>query len=115
MSGSSTTQAGNDGITHELTVVYVPCDATALISVVKHTVDDVEKAGFKVQTMDIEGAKTLAYPIHKYGKEHPKGIFAYFNLSGNGCPTELSERLNAHNLVLRYLLVKQQLNLKEYK
>lgn len=115
MSGLSTTQAGNNGIMHELTVVYVPCDATALTSVVKHTVDDAEKAGFKVESMDIEGAKTLAYPIHKYGKEHPKGIFAYFILSGNGGPTELSERLNEHDLVLRYLLVKQQLNLKEYK
>lgn len=114
-SGLSTMQAGKDGIKYELTVVYAPCDATALTSVVKHTVDDVEKAGFKVQSMDIEGAKTLAYPIQKYGKEYPKGIFAYFILSENGSPTELSKRLNEHDLALRYLLVKQQFNLKEYK
>lgn len=114
-SGLSTMQAGKDGIKHELTVVYVPCDVTALTSVVKHTVDDAERAGFKVQSMDIEGAKPLAYSIQKYGKEHPKGIFAYFILSGNGSPVELSERLNERELVLRYLLVKQQLNLKEYK
>ena len=114
-SGLSTMQAGKDGIKHELTVVYVPCGVTALTSVVKHTVDDAERAGFKVQSMDIEGAKTLAYPIGKYGKEHPKGIFAYFILSGNGSPTGLSGRLNEHDLVLRYLLVKQQFNLKEYK
>lgn len=114
-SGLSTMQAGKDGIKHELTVVYAPCDATALTSVVKHTVDDAEAAGFKVLSMDIEGVKTLAYPVSKYGKEHPKGIFAYFILSGNGSPTQLSDRLNGHNLVLRYLLVKQQFNLKEYK
>lgn len=115
MSGLSTTQAGKDGIEHELTVIYAPCDASTLSSLVNSTVEDAEKAGFKVQSMDVEGAKTLAYPVDKCGKEYPKGIFAYFILSGNGSPTRLSEMLNEHDLVLRYLLVKQQFNLKEYK
>lgn len=114
-SGLSTMQAGKDGIKYELTVVYAPCNAPVLSSMVNSTVRDAERAGFKVQSMDIEGVKTLAYPIQKYGKEHPKGIFAYFILSGNGSPVELSEMLNEPDLVLRYLLVKQQFNLKEYK
>ena len=114
-SGLSTMQAGKDGIKHELTVIYAPCDASALSSLVNSTVEDAEKAGFKVQSMDIDSAKTLAYPVRKCGTEYSKGIFAYFILSGNGSPTELSERLNERELVLRYLLVKQQFNLKEYK
>lgn len=115
MSGLSTTQAGKDGIEYELTVIYAPCDASTLSSLVNSTVEDAENAGFKVQSMDIEGAKTLAYPISKCGKEYPKGIFAYFILSGNGSSVGLSTRLNEHELALRYLLVKQQFNLKEYK
>lgn len=115
-SGLSTMQAGKDGIKHELTVVYIPCDANTLASVVKRTVNYAEEAGFKVLSMDIEGAKTLAYPINNgYGKEYPKGIFAYFILSGNGSPTALSDCLSGDILALRHLLVKQQLNLKEYK
>lgn len=114
-SGLSTMQAGKDGIKHELTVIYAPCNAPVLSSMVNSTVRDAEKAGFKVQSMDVEAAKTLAYPVRKCGKEYSKGIFAYFILSGNGSPTELSERLNERVLALRYLLVKQQLNLKEYK
>lgn len=114
-SGLSTMQAGNNGIKYELTVIYAPCNAPALSSLVNSTVVDAEKAGFKVLSMDVDGAKTLAYPIQKCGKEYPKGIFAYFILSGNGSPTELSEKLSRRVLTLRYLLVKQQFNLKEYK
>lgn len=114
-SGLSTMQAGKDMRGYELSIIYAPCDATALSSAVIKTVEDIEKAGFKIRKMDVEGEKLLAYPINKDGKEYPKGIFAYFVLSNDGSIVKLTDTLQKPGLVLRYLLVKQQLNLKEYK
>ena len=118
MSGLSTMQAGREELGYELTVVYVPNDASVLSTAINSTVADATSAGFNVYSMDVDGEKTLAYPIRgKGGGEYPRGIFAYFILSGNGCAYELSSALDANNQILRYLLVKQQLkrNLKEYK
>lgn len=115
-SGLSIMQAGNEGITYELTVVYAPNEVADLAEAVNATVKYATDAGFSVCSMDIDGKKTLAYPIRDmHGEEQAKGIFAYFILSGKGRPSELSEVLCADLRVLRHLLVKQQFNLKEYK
>lgn len=121
MFGSSTMQAGKTVQDYELTVIYSPCNAQAqaLASSVKFTVEDAETAGFEVYSMDIEGKKRLAYPINKYGKEEKYGIYAFFRLAGNGCVSELSDKLCGANTVLRHLLVRSrnsyQRKSKEYK
>lgn len=107
MSGLSTTQAGKSGPVYELTVIYAPRNVAHLAGVVNITVEQATKAGFEVCTMEIDGKKTLAYPVRdEDGKEHAKGVFAYFTLRGDGSAFQLSQTLNADNQVLRYLLVK---------
>ena len=107
MSGLSTTQAGKSGPYYELTVIYAPRNAANVADVVNTTIAQATKAGFEVCTMEIDGKKTLAYPVRdEDGKEHAKGVFAYFTLSGCGRAFELSRTLDADNQVLRYLLVK---------
>lgn len=108
MFGSSTMQAGKTAQEYELTVIYLPCNAQVLASSVKFTVEDAERAGFEVYSMDIEGKKRLAYPINRYGKEEEYGIYAYFRLAGNGCVSELNDRLCGANTVLRHLLVRSR-------
>lgn len=100
MSVLSTSQAGKSVITHELTVLFEPDIAAGLPQAIEAVILAAERAGFTVYSMDIEGKKTLAYPIQ--GKE--QSIYANFNLGGNGSPSALVDALE-DDRVLRYLLV----------
>lgn len=117
MSGLNTTQVGKDGPYYELTVIYAPDDAANLADAVDATVKNAVKTGFEVCSMDIEGKKVLAYPVtDKEGKEHSKGVYAFFILRGYGHAYALEDAFREDHRVLRYLLVKQLIRkLKEYK
>lgn len=107
MFGSSTTPVGKDIANYELTVVYTPEIVADTTDAVSDTVADAISAGFGVCSMDIEGNKSLPYAIRdKYGKEQEKGIYAYFNLTGAGTPSSLTNALDWDHRVLRYLLVR---------
>lgn len=106
MSGSTTTQAGKEQF-YELTVLYTPENVSDCTGVVSETMKAIFRAGFAVISMDIEGKKSLYYPVtSKLGKLTEQALYVYFTLKGDGVPRELSTALESDKQVLRYLLMK---------
>ena len=88
---------------YELIVVLNPSIGEEALNTLTDTVKAKVEAGASIETMDVLGAKKLAYEIN----DQKEGYYLQFNFSAESAfPKEIERVLKITEGVLRYLVVR---------